>query len=680
MLRHRFKRGNPGKVCQGSLLVFNEFRAPRHQPKEQDVTIPLPPLILGPIYSSVPNEQVHVTNVLADSEVVVYFAPPNGMPSAVGYATASQIGGDVWVSLNKTLSPKQTITATQNNSGNTSLPSNPVVVLEMPKQLPPPVFLTPLSTCMGSLCLGGLIQGCTLHVTSNGHHLLEDLVTRPISSVQSFALSSSVTIPVGAVLKAWQVFEGAPGETATSAPVVASPTTLPKPKISLPVWPCQTWIDLTNLTPGAELMVFNPGPHGTETLFSNSFKGLALGLVAPLEEGALTAQQAFTRCPNIPPSPIASVHVPRSLPLPIPEATYAPFTNYPQLFVAGVVPGETLAVYRVVEGQQPPELLGEQPVMSNPATVNLPPPNPTDPSGAPVSLLITGTLCDNTEASATLGAPVLPPANLGGNTQYVFWGGLRDNKPVPLRDLIVTIKVKEAIVVSPTSGVTPATPKPLPIGFQINGYPPNEDQTPGDKKVGWMQFAVRMWPGTNTLQAVAEYWTPAIETNTPNPPHYFDVPNAPNTPVPAVSLPNNLTIPAGWTIHFKFTQTDNGTITGFDCWVTDDDGATVVPQDLGINFLRGQRLTAGGPIVLDDLSRMVAFQVVLVGFWNKAQATLLSGAGTITCAASTPLTPTNSWPSDSVGNFGTDENANSTYGLVPAGPSTSITQTFGVSL
>jgi hypothetical protein len=643
------------------------------------VTTPLPPLVLGPIYSSVPNEQVHVTNVLANSEVVVYFTPPNGVPSAVGHATASQIGGDVWVSLNQTLSPKQTITATQNNSGDLSLPSNPMAVLEMPKELPQPVFLTSLSTCMGSLCLGGLIQGCTLHVMWNGQHLLEELVTRPISSVQSFALSSLVAIPVGAVLKAWQVFEGTPSKTATSLAVVASPTTLPEPKINLPVWPCQTWINLTNLTPGAELTVINPAPQGTATLFSNSFKDLALGLVAPLKGGTLTAQQALSRCPNIPPSATTSVRVPHSRPLPTPLPLYAPFTNYPQLFVAGVVPGETLAVYRVVEGQGPPELLGEQLVMSDPATVNLPPPNPTDLSGAPVSLLIKGTLCNNLEASATIGAPALPPPLLGGYTQYVYWCGLHDTRPVPVKELTVTIKITESIVVSPTSGITPAKPNPLPIGFQINGYPPNQDQTPGDKKVGWMQFAVRMWPGTNTLKAVAEYWTPAIETSAPNPPHYFDVPNAANTPAPAVSLPNNLTIPAGWSIHFKFKQTDDGTITGFDCWVTDAHGV-LIPQDLGIDLLYNQHLTAGGAIVLDDLSRMVAFKVVLVGYWDYKHATLLSGAGTITCTASTPLIPTKYWPSDSLGHGGAAEETNSTYGLVPDQPSTSITQTFGVSV
>jgi hypothetical protein len=109
-----------------------------------------------------------------------------------------------------------------------------------------------------------------------------------------------------------------------------------------------------------------------------------------------------------------------------------------------------------------------------------------------------------------------------------------------------------------------------------------------------------------------------------------------------------------------------------------------VGPDMGINFLvPPNQLAAGGPITLDDLSQLVAFQVVLVGFWSKAHATLLSGGGTITCTSKTPLTVQTSWPPDVVGYApgigGTAENANSTYGLLPAGPSTSITQTFGVT-
>jgi hypothetical protein len=152
-----------------------------------------------------------------------------------------------------------------------------------------------------------------------------------------------------------------------------------------------------------------------------------------------------------------------------------------------------------------------------------------------------------------------------------------------------------------------------------------------------------MWPNTTNLISFAEYWPPTVEAN-PNVANTFNL----STPTP-VTLPNDLTIPAGWIIRFVFTQERDGTITGFDCTVRDVHGASVGP-DMGINFLvPPNQLAAGGPITLDDLSQLVAFQVVLVGFWSKAHATLLSGGGTITCTSKTPLTVQTSWPPDVVG-------------------------------
>jgi hypothetical protein len=52
----------------------------------------------------------------------------------------------------------------------------------------------------------------------------------------------------------------------------------------------------------------------------------------------------------------------------------------------------------------------------------------------------------------------------------------------------------------------------------------------------------------------------------------------------------------------------------------------------------------------------------------------------ITCTADTPLTPSIPWPAFSSGNNGTAEEVrNSSYSLVPAQPSTTIVQSFGVS-
>jgi hypothetical protein len=653
------------------------------------MTLPLPPLLYAPIYDQAVGKTVYVTGVLPNSEVFLSATPPfqpNGTTSVVGHAT-SQAGGNVWVPLSVALTPEQTVTATQTNSGDSSAASNPIVVQERPKILPPPVFLSELSTCMGSLRMGGLVEGCTLHITAAGTQVLNEVATQPILSVQAFQIASSVTIHAGAVLEAWQTFGGSrPSATTTSTPVVSSAGIhLGKPVIATPVWRCQTAINLSNLTEGSDLRIFNPGSQGTETLFANTFQEVDLSLVAPLQTGQLTAQQYFRRCPGTAASPIESVNVPGAHPLPTPGLLYAPFTGYTQLIVSNVVSGEILSVSRVVEGGGTPQLLGEQMATWDPATVNLPPFAATDPSGGQVSLLVKGTLCDNAAASASIGAPATPPASLGGNTQYIFWGGLGggdDYQPIPVLDLVVEITITEEIVVSPTSGVTPATPNALPIGFQINGLPPRGDTqkgqqtrdwrpTAGDVAIGAVQYGVKMWPDTNHLISFAEYWPPSL-----SPPNTFNL----STPTP-VTLPSDLTIPAGWTIRFKFTQQSNGTITGFDCTVTDVvNGESVsVEPDMGINFLAPQnQLAAGGPIGLANLSQLVAFQVVLVGFWSSADATLLSGAGTITCTSSTPLIAQNSWPPDS-GSLQTVENTNSTYGLLPPGPSKSFTQTFGVT-
>lgn len=269
------------------------------------------------------------------------------------------------------------------------------------------------------------------------------------------------------------------------------------------------------------------------------------------------------------------------------------------------------------------------------------------------------------------------PGTLGGNTQYVFWGGLgSDNQPIPILDLVVEINIDEAHVVSPTLGVPPGSP----IGFQINGFPPKANQQPGqvttgwsptagDRAIGWQQYGAKMLPGKTVLTSWAEYWNPAVTS----PISTMTTPDQDSV----TTLPNDLTIPAGWKIRFVFnySQESLGTITGFDCTVTDSNGARVGP-DMGINFLAPR---VGIPLGIASLSQLVAFQVLLVGFYASADAVLTSGGGSITVQSSTPLTVLTAWPADAVGSNGTAENANSTYGQLPACPSKSFTQPFGVT-
>jgi hypothetical protein len=80
-----------------------------------------------------------------------------------------------------------------------------------------------------------------------------------------------------------------------------------------------------------------------------------------------------------------------------------------------------------------------------------------------------------------------------------------------------------------------------------------------------------------------------------------------------------------------------------------------------------------------DLSPITAFQLNVVGPDNGGISVLSSGAGTIVYEASTPLTVLPSEPSCIDGGAVTCEAANTVYGLLPDGASTTFTQSFNVT-
>lgn len=270
------------------------------------------------------------------------------------------------------------------------------------------------------------------------------------------------------------------------------------------------------------------------------------------------------------------------------------------------------------------------------------------------------------------------PGTLGGSAQYVFWSGLGpDNQPIPVTGLVVEINIDEAFVISATKGNPPGSS----IGFQINGLPArggqNPPPTPGDLATGWVQYGIKMWPSPLMLTTWSQYWPPAVFQNPGVNPNFTA--NLPNQD--AITMSSYLNVP-NWKIRFVFTYSSDGsgTITGFACTVTDSNGNSV-NSNMGINYLDSTRntLTTGSPIGLANLCRLVAFQVVLVGYYDRADAFIESGGGSITVQASTPLTVETTWSfADTVGNGGTAENSNCTYGQLPAGPSKSFTQPFAV--
>jgi hypothetical protein len=136
-------------------------------------------------------------------------------------------------------------------------------------------------------------------------------------------------------------------------------------------------------------------------------------------------------------------------------------------------------------------------------------------------------------------------------------------------------------------------------------------------------------------------------------------------------------------------QQSDGSVIGATYVVTDNHG-TVSAKTIDLYSLEATPpastppATAPVAVMAVDLAPIVAFELDLVGPWNGETVVLASGAGTITYTASTPLTVLNQLPPCVDVQLGgmidtTGENANSVYGLLPAAPSNTITQSFSVT-
>jgi hypothetical protein len=115
----------------------------------------------------------------------------------------------------------------------------------------------------------------------------------------------------------------------------------------------------------------------------------------------------------------------------------------------------------------------------------------------------------------------------------------------------------------------------------------------------------------------------------------------------------------------------DSSVTGATFAVTGADGAVLASETLDLASIPG--------VSADQLAPITAFELNLVGPFNGESTVLSSGAGTIVYRASSPLTALSQEPPCVESGAVTGETANSVYGLLPAGPSDSITQSFSVT-
>jgi hypothetical protein len=374
------------------------------------MTAPLAPVVDGPIYA-VPGILILVDNVLPDALVKVL---QDG--GEIGHATSTS-PGSIWVPTTITPIAGKHITATQTYTGSaayvgvTAGVASPeskfaVTVLAPPKVLPVPIFQSGINQCSNAVWLGGLFQGATVTITQGGNTLGGGLVLYPS---QWFTLTGPEPTP-GQPVEAIQKYRDSVSGPGWSSLVAPEPTSLPKPVVATPLRDCQTFLDMSNMTPGANITVKNGIYIDTATSPAGSY---TLNL-PPLAAGLLTAQQTFTRCQGIS-SQTAVYHV-KNLDLPMPKVGYALCPSLGQLTVTNLLPGEILSVSAVIEPSGQPKTvtpLGSQGISAKTATVFL----PALPANT-VAVEISVTLCGMEKPPApgyvtvpvsTTTAPIGPP-------------------------------------------------------------------------------------------------------------------------------------------------------------------------------------------------------------------------------------------------------------------------------
>jgi hypothetical protein len=240
-----------------------------------------------------------------------------------------------------------------------------------------------------------------------------------------------------------------------------------------------------------------------------------------------------------------------------------------------------------------------------------------------------------------------PPAQgFGSNSNFILASNCD-----PLLGVTVTIDVTQDIAVATNTGPTSG------FAFQLNAFSPESE------KCAFQQYGFTVFG--SDIAGFVDNWT-IQDSNIVR--DYFDM----------VSLPSPK-IPAGCQLTVALQNDARANITGATYTVADDSGKTLASVKRVLTSLTGIGALSANA---SDLAPIVAFELDLVGPVNGEGAILSSGAGTFTYTATTPLTALASEPPCAEFNRGkgTAETANSEYGTLPAQASTSLTQSFSVSL
>jgi hypothetical protein len=259
--------------------------------------------------------------------------------------------------------------------------------------------------------------------------------------------------------------------------------------------------------------------------------------------------------------------------------------------------------------------------------------------------------------------PTKPPTGLGSAINYVLYSACK-----PVTDLSVTINITQDIVCQSSSGT-------LGFAFQLNTLSPK-----GSNCV-WQQYvicayvdsivgpsltcSIETWPSNQFAQQVG-LSAGGDMINYQIPPYVL--PGQGSSPSP--------TLAQGYTLTIRLaTEAKTGNVTGVTFVIVDNHGNTCV--NLTVALLSLTYDGPGTPVTSAALAPVMGFQLNLVGPAGT-QVVLSSGAGCITYTASSPLTALAKEPKCAIPKT-TGEGANSSYGSLPEGSYSTVSQSFGIA-
>jgi len=232
-----------------------------------------------------------------------------------------------------------------------------------------------------------------------------------------------------------------------------------------------------------------------------------------------------------------------------------------------------------------------------------------------------------------------PGSGLGSNSNYI----LTSNCSL-ITNLNVLISVTQDIV------------SDVGFSFQLNTYSPQQE------KCGWQQY-VLVVPDDASVHGTINNWPPAFDPGGKN----WII----NDDSSICSLPKRNIIPAGYNISIALVNDSQGNVSGVTFTVEDGRG---VRGRVTKSILDIKGVTA------DDLAPIVAFELNLVGPYNKEIAELSSGAGQIYYYSPTSrMSVQQRCPVCAEADLITAETANSSYSSLMPDLSTSFTQDFAVN-